>query len=358
MDEEEEATESPAAAAAAAAAVAASGVAAAAFLDESAAELDASLNDSIVRTPREPKIYARRVAAQKERKEAVQRREELRRQGTPGATHGQGGDSGSSWASSCAPQPAASTDGDIGGGGSDEGDLRASTASVGSGSAQGNGGFALRGSPPVGECSSAPGSPEGRCLPDEADEGVQGNHEEEGEAEETPVEEEEAEQAPVEEGEGPAGGAEQGPSEAAEEALRQQIDDTVALEAAQRAEALEEAKRDSQRLRSELKKKQQAMQSRQSARWDKAEGGGETPRCVRRLQQFNDDPQSFVDMIYAEYPPRDGKQKYDRGNLKKTVQRAISHYHPDKQDEDAHGSEWLVMCDEICKELTRIYVKL
>lgn len=351
-EEEEEATvESPAAARAAAAAAAAL-----------ASELEATLNDSISRTPREPKIYARRVVAQKERKEAVQRREELRasRQGALGVTQQeqlQPGGLGSSWASSCAPQAAASTDGDIGGGGGggDETELRASTASVGSGSARGN---APSGTPPpVGQAPgssgwSAPGSPERTQSPDK---GIQGDQEE---AEEAPVE---ASVKEEEEAEEPAGGEaeqEQGPSEAAEEVLRQQIDDTIALEAAQRAEALEEAKRESQRLRSELKKKQMAVQSRQTARWEKAEGGGETPRCVRRLQQFNDDPQSFVDMIYAEYPPRDGKQKYDRGNLKKTVQRAISHYHPDKQDEDAHGGEWLVICDEICKELTRIYVKL
>jgi len=141
--------------------------------------------------------------------------------------------------------------------------------------------------------------------------------------------------------------------------VQQRIEEMIAAEAAQREEALANARMESQRMRDVLKKKSEAKMQRQAAMWnDGSAVAPEVKECVEKLQGLKDNPKGFVDMIYAHYPPKDGRTKYDRGNIKKTIQRAISHYHPDKQDEDMHGAAWVGVCDEICKELTRIYVKL
>jgi len=38
------------------------------------------------------------------------------------------------------------------------------------------------------------------------------------------------------------------------------------------------------------------------------------------------------------------KDLNDGAKLKKTLQIAIQHYHPDKQDKEKHGRKWTVLC--------------
>jgi hypothetical protein len=81
--------------------------------------------------------------------------------------------------------------------------------------------------------------------------------------------------------------------------------------------------------------------------------------CVANLAKWNRDPHMLIHMIYKHYPPVNGKQMYVGGTMKKSYQRAMAHYHPDKQDAGGDGGEsWLTVCDIICKELTRKYVTL
>lgn len=137
------------------------------------------------------------------------------------------------------------------------------------------------------------------------------------------------------------------------------IDSAIALEAAQRRDALLSTVRESQRMRNQLKIKHEAKQRQQAAKWDDSTFfSPEVLHCVEKLRSLQGEPDSLLKMIYADYPPKDGRCIYACGNFKKTVQRAISHYHPDKQDDELHGHDWVNICDEICKELTRLYTKL
>mmetsp|Transcript_1478 Transcript_1478/g.3811 ORF Transcript_1478/g.3811 Transcript_1478/m.3811 type:complete len:465 (+) Transcript_1478:391-1785(+) len=81
-------------------------------------------------------------------------------------------------------------------------------------------------------------------------------------------------------------------------------------------------------------------------------------QCAKRIKQVTHSTERLLDMVYSEYPPQNGKQRYTAGTLKKAVQRAMAHYHPDKQDAATNGDDWVAICDEISKELTRHYVKL
>ncbi len=54
-------------------------------------------------------------------------------------------------------------------------------------------------------------------------------------------------------------------------------------------------------------------------------------------------------------PPKKEINKMDNKGLKKVYQKAVLHYHPDKQDKEKYGRKWQVLCDEITKHLTRIY---
>jgi len=65
--------------------------------------------------------------------------------------------------------------------------------------------------------------------------------------------------------------------------------------------------------------------------------------------------------IYKTYSPKNPDHKLDDTDLdkpskmKKALQIAIQHYHPDKQDKEKHGRKWVVFCEEITKLLNGRY---
>lgn len=71
---------------------------------------------------------------------------------------------------------------------------------------------------------------------------------------------------------------------------------------------------------------------------------------------------AFLPFIYKNYPPKNSKHtinsNIDSKNLKKTIQIAISHYHPDKNPKDKYGDAWYFTTDEITKILTNFYESL
>ncbi|KAK9917678.1 hypothetical protein WJX75_007068 [Coccomyxa subellipsoidea] len=64
----------------------------------------------------------------------------------------------------------------------------------------------------------------------------------------------------------------------------------------------------------------------------------------------------LVDLIYREHPPKKEKAvKPDGENMKKGLQTAILHYHPDKNSEAIFGRRWCYLCEEITKLLNDKY---
>jgi hypothetical protein len=69
---------------------------------------------------------------------------------------------------------------------------------------------------------------------------------------------------------------------------------------------------------------------------------------------------SAVDLVkhlYTTHPPKHPLHvmgSTETAVMKKTLQQAILHYHPDKQLAD-HGRKWFVLCEEITKTLTNKY---
>jgi len=65
--------------------------------------------------------------------------------------------------------------------------------------------------------------------------------------------------------------------------------------------------------------------------------------------------------LYGTYPPKNPEHKLDnkdlgnRDKMKKTLLRALLHYHPDKQDKEQHGKKWVVLCEEVTKLLNGRY---
>mmetsp|Transcript_21184 Transcript_21184/g.58808 ORF Transcript_21184/g.58808 Transcript_21184/m.58808 type:complete len:460 (-) Transcript_21184:299-1678(-) len=68
--------------------------------------------------------------------------------------------------------------------------------------------------------------------------------------------------------------------------------------------------------------------------------------------------EAFIEYIYTNHPPKDPSKKLNtKLDVKKQMQKALSHYHPDKQNMLEHGPEWCLICEEVCKEITRMYKK-
>ena len=70
----------------------------------------------------------------------------------------------------------------------------------------------------------------------------------------------------------------------------------------------------------------------------------------------------FLRHVYKTYPPKNEEHKLDPnlGELdtkseKKLILSAISHYHPDKQDQQKYGLKWVLLCEEITKVLNNRY---
>ena len=83
------------------------------------------------------------------------------------------------------------------------------------------------------------------------------------------------------------------------------------------------------------------------------------------LQEYeckgNEDVLKFV---YKKFPPKDKKKKLNLPNpvshekMKKCLQKAVCHYHPDNVDGEKHGKKWKVLSEEICKVLTQRYEQM
>lgn len=68
--------------------------------------------------------------------------------------------------------------------------------------------------------------------------------------------------------------------------------------------------------------------------------------------------EAFIEYVYANHPPKDPSKKLNaKLSLRKQMQKALSHYHPDKQSISQHGAQWCLICEEVCKEITRMYNK-
>ena len=74
---------------------------------------------------------------------------------------------------------------------------------------------------------------------------------------------------------------------------------------------------------------------------------------IEELKRASCNKEKFLDLIYSKYPPKTGERS--TGPLKKQLKFALLHYHPDKQDVDAHGLKWAVLAGEITIILNDIY---
>lgn len=81
------------------------------------------------------------------------------------------------------------------------------------------------------------------------------------------------------------------------------------------------------------------------------------------------DSQEFLRYVYRVFPPKNKEHKLEGGlkkkgfhvehdKLKKILQKAVVHYHPDKVDTEKHGKVWKVLSEEITKRLTRRYERM
>ena len=69
-------------------------------------------------------------------------------------------------------------------------------------------------------------------------------------------------------------------------------------------------------------------------------------------------PERLLDHVYNTHPPANPAHKqmaYSPDNVKKLLQAAISHYHPDRMHNRRDGDRTFVLCEEICKALTAKY---
>jgi hypothetical protein len=70
---------------------------------------------------------------------------------------------------------------------------------------------------------------------------------------------------------------------------------------------------------------------------------------------------NLLQHIYEVHPPKNGEAHPaeldidSNGQVKKALLRAVTHYHTDKRFNNAHGLEWRVLCEEICKEINVLY---
>ncbi|XP_071949809.1 uncharacterized protein [Antedon mediterranea] len=81
--------------------------------------------------------------------------------------------------------------------------------------------------------------------------------------------------------------------------------------------------------------------------------------------KYMDDKYDCLVYIYKNHPPKNAehklpedlpkKSKIEETRLKKLVQKAIVHYHPDNNSIEKYDKEWHVLCEEITKVLTHKY---
>ena len=75
-------------------------------------------------------------------------------------------------------------------------------------------------------------------------------------------------------------------------------------------------------------------------------------------EEANKSAESFLMFLYNEYAHPDLTRNIipnldTKEHVKQSLKKAILHYHPDNNV--AHGEDWKVLCDEICKHLTCKY---
>ncbi|XP_071502406.1 uncharacterized protein [Diadema antillarum] len=84
-------------------------------------------------------------------------------------------------------------------------------------------------------------------------------------------------------------------------------------------------------------------------------------RVLEELEAFSIlfGPRFFLASLFEKWPPKCslGEPRRDlpvSGSLRKDIIRAISYYHPDKVDKEAHGSAWYFFSCEVTKSLSRM----
>lgn len=91
----------------------------------------------------------------------------------------------------------------------------------------------------------------------------------------------------------------------------------------------------------------------------------------KEIKQLKDregsDNEDFLKFIYKTFPPKKKTHKLklpkmtDQDSytkMKKTLQKAVIHYHPDSVDEEKHGKKWKVLCEEVTKYVTQRYERM
>ena len=74
--------------------------------------------------------------------------------------------------------------------------------------------------------------------------------------------------------------------------------------------------------------------------------------------------EDVLKFVYKKFPPKDKLKKLNLPNpvshekMKKCLQKAVCHYHPDNVDGEKHGKKWKVLSEEICKVLTQRYEQM
>ncbi|XP_048775106.2 uncharacterized protein LOC125679711 isoform X2 [Ostrea edulis] len=66
----------------------------------------------------------------------------------------------------------------------------------------------------------------------------------------------------------------------------------------------------------------------------------------------------FLQYVYKTYPPKNETFKLEKDaeeNIKKTLQKAVTHYHPDRSEPEKNGLKWKVLSEEITKYLSSRY---
>jgi hypothetical protein len=67
----------------------------------------------------------------------------------------------------------------------------------------------------------------------------------------------------------------------------------------------------------------------------------------------------FLEFVYKTYPPKNKSHTFTNtvtnAELKKSFQKGMIHYHPDKNQESKHGKTWYFISEEICKLFGKFY---
>lgn len=89
---------------------------------------------------------------------------------------------------------------------------------------------------------------------------------------------------------------------------------------------------------------------------------------IKQLKDKSDlENDDFLKFVYKTFPPKKKSHKLkvpkmtdpdSHTKMKKTLQKAIIHYHPDSADEEKHGKKWKVLCEEITKYFTQRYERM